>query len=165
MEYELGGFKAVYSQTTRGKDQLIFCNQPFIYEKCIRMPNGQMKKFWRCNQWCVFEPISMKNSLNLVNFYCVIIFLLHLLFSHTNNRWNQKCRSRVFTIGDVVTVLNKYHTHEDVIHRKKRVAKKRSDDDKDFSDIDYLLMQSDKKETSEDEDGSIFCVYETTTNN
>lgn len=72
-------------------------------------------------------------------------------------RWNQKCRSRVFTLGDVVTVLNKYHTHEDVIHRKKRVAKKRSDDDKDFADVDYLLTSTDKKDASEDEDG-IFCV-------
>lgn len=45
-------YKAVYSQTTRGKEQLLFCGQPFIYEKCVRMPNGEMKKFWRCNQWC-----------------------------------------------------------------------------------------------------------------
>lgn len=48
----LDEYKAVYSQTTRGKEQLIFCGQPFIYEKSVRMPNGQMKKFWRCNQWC-----------------------------------------------------------------------------------------------------------------
>lgn len=46
-------FKAVFSQTTRGKEQLLFCGQPFIYEKSIRLPNGQMKKLWRCNQWCV----------------------------------------------------------------------------------------------------------------
>lgn len=84
------------------------------------------------------------------NLFSVLVF--------SSNRWNQKCRSRVYTLGDVVTVLNRFHTHEDVIHRKKRVAKKRGDDDKDFSDIDYLLGPSDKKETSEDEDGTIFCV-------
>lgn len=83
------------------------------------------------------------------------------IFQH-KNRWNQKCRSRVFTLGDVVNVLNMIHTHEDIIHRKKRVAKKRTEDDKDFSDIDYLQTQRDKRETSEDEDGTIFCVtYET----
>lgn len=72
-------------------------------------------------------------------------------------RWNKKCRARVYTIGDNVTPLNKYHTHEDIIHRKKRVAKKRPDDDKDYSDVDYLLVQGDRKETSEDED-AIYCV-------
>lgn len=46
-----GMYKAVYAQTTRGKDQLLFCGQPFIYEKSIRLPNDQLKKLWRCNQW------------------------------------------------------------------------------------------------------------------
>lgn len=72
------------------------------------------------------------------------------------HRWNQKCRSRVFTLGEAVTVLNKYHTHEEIILRKKRVARKRGDDDKDFADVDYLLAANDKKETSDDEE--IFCV-------
>lgn len=73
-------------------------------------------------------------------------------------RWNKKCRSRVYTIGDTITALNKYHTHEEIIHRKKRVAKKRQDDDKDYADVDYLLLAStEKKENSEDED-AIFCV-------
>lgn len=74
-----------------------------------------------------------------------------------NSRWNKKCRARVYTIGDNVTPLNKYHTHEDIIHRKKRVPKKRTDDDKEYSDVDYLVVQGDKKETSEDED-AIYCV-------
>lgn len=82
-------FKAEFSQTTRGRDQLIFCGQPFIYEKGITLPNGTYKKLWRCNQW-----------------------------------WNKKCRARVFTIDDTVTPLNKYHTHEDIIRRKKRVSRK-----------------------------------------
>lgn len=82
-------FKAEFSQTTRGRDQLIFCGQPFIYEKGITLPNGNYKKLWRCNQW-----------------------------------WNKKCRARVFTIDDTVTPLNKYHTHEDIIRRKKRVSRK-----------------------------------------
>lgn len=63
----------------------------------------------------------------------------------------------MYTVGDVVTPLNKYHTHEEIIHRKKRVAKKREQDDKSYSDVDYLLVPADKKETSEDED-AIFCV-------
>lgn len=58
-----------------------------------------------------------------------------------------------------MTPLNKYHTHEDIIHRKKRVAKNRkNDEEKEYSDVDYLLVQSEKKETSEDEDAAIFCV-------
>lgn len=64
----------------------------------------------------------------------------------------------MYTVGDLVTPLNKYHTHEEIIHRKKRVTKKRQPDDKDYSDVDYLLVQTDKKETSEDEDAAIFCV-------
>lgn len=48
-------YKAVYTQTTRGKEQLIFCGQPFIYEKSLRLPTGETKKLWRCNQWCVFS--------------------------------------------------------------------------------------------------------------
>lgn len=65
----------------------------------------------------------------------------------------------MYTIGDTVTPLNKYHTHEDIIHRKKRVAKKRQDDDKEYADVDYLLVSSEKKDNSEDED-AIFCVYD-----
>lgn len=45
-------FKAVYTQTTRGKEQLLFRGQPFIYEKSMRLPTGNTKKLWRCNQWC-----------------------------------------------------------------------------------------------------------------
>lgn len=70
------------------------------------------------------------------------------------NRWNKKCRARVYTIGDVITPLQKLHTHEDIIHRKKRVAKKnvkRDKDEKQFY-VDYLLVTEDKKETSDDED-------------
>ncbi|XP_055304403.1 modifier of mdg4-like isoform X7 [Sitodiplosis mosellana] len=120
-------FKAVYAQTTRGKEQLIFCGQPFIYEKSIRLPSGQMKKLWRCNQW-----------------------------------WNKKCRARVFTIGETITILQKFHTHEEIIHRKKRVVKKKQDDDKDYADVDYLLV-SDKKDNSEaeaeaEDEDAIFCV-------
>lgn len=51
--FDLDVYKASYSQTTRGKDQLLFCGQPFIYEKCIRLQSGESKKLWRCNQWCV----------------------------------------------------------------------------------------------------------------
>lgn len=65
----------------------------------------------------------------------------------------------MYTVGETVTPLNKYHTHEDIIHRKKRVAKKRHDDDKEYSDVDYLLLHGDKKDaTSEDEDAAIYCV-------
>ena len=93
--------KAKFSHTTRGREQLIFCGQPFIYEKGITLPTGEMKKLWRCNQW-----------------------------------WNQKCRSRVYTINDTVTTLNKYHTHEDIIKRKKRVSKKIKEEENSFS-VDF----------------------------
>lgn len=75
-------------------------------------------------------------------------------------RWNKKCRARVYTVEDTVTPLNKYHTHEDVIHRKKRVAKKRFDEEKDYANVDYLENQSDKKETSEDEDAIFSLTYD-----
>lgn len=86
-----GPFQAQFSQTTRGRDQLIFCGQPFIYEKGITLANGTIKKLWRCNQW-----------------------------------WNKRCRARMYTIDDAVTPLNKYHTHEDIIRRKKRVSRRKS---------------------------------------
>ncbi|XP_055385219.1 uncharacterized protein LOC129614554 [Condylostylus longicornis] len=79
---------AVYARTSRNKIQLIYGGQPFIFEKILKLANGQEKKYWRCNQW-----------------------------------WNQKCRSRVYTINDVVTPLNRYHTHEEIIKRKKRARK------------------------------------------
>lgn len=82
-------YRAEFSQTTRGRDQLIFCGQPFVYEKLATLASGEEKKLWRCNQW-----------------------------------WNQRCRARVFTIGGTVTPLNKYHTHQDIIKRKKRESRK-----------------------------------------
>ncbi|XP_059219145.1 uncharacterized protein LOC131995132, partial [Stomoxys calcitrans] len=79
---------AVYSATSRGRIQLIYGGQPFIFEKKIKLPTNEEKKYWRCNQW-----------------------------------WNQKCRSRVCTINDMVLPLNRYHTHEEIVRRKKRVRK------------------------------------------
>lgn len=43
-----------------------------------------------------------------------------------NQWWNEKCRARVYTIGDHITPLNKFHTHSHVINRKPRVSKKKS---------------------------------------
>ncbi|EDV94599.1 GH21999 [Drosophila grimshawi] len=40
-----------------------------------------------------------------------------------NQWWNQKCRSRVFTINDIVCPLNRFHTHEEIVRRKKRVRR------------------------------------------
>lgn len=57
-----------------------------------------------------------------------------------------------------MTPLNKYHTHEDIVLRKKRVPKKKQDEDKEYADVDYL-MQQEKKETSED-DEALYCVYD-----
>lgn len=82
-------YRAQFTRTTRGRDQLIFCGQPFVYEKLAIMANGEPKKLWRCNQW-----------------------------------WNKRCRARVYTIGETVTPLNKYHTHQEIIKRKKRVSRK-----------------------------------------
>ncbi|XP_037945159.1 uncharacterized protein LOC119677746, partial [Teleopsis dalmanni] len=79
---------AVYAATSRGRIQLIYGGQPFIFEKILKLSTGEEKKFWRCNQW-----------------------------------WNQKCRSRVFTINDTVIPLQRYHTHEEIVKRKKRARK------------------------------------------
>lgn len=65
----------------------------------------------------------------------------------------------MYTIGDTVTPLNKYHTHEDIIHRKKRVARKRGKDEKEYLDVDYLLVSAEKKDASEDEDGLFGVSY------
>lgn len=120
-------YKAVYTQTTRGKEQLLFQGQPFIYEKRIQLTNGQFKRLWRCNQW-----------------------------------WNKKCRARVYTIENRVTPLNKYHTHQEIIHRKKRVSKKRSQspqDSKKYTEMDYL-NEIDKKDASDDEETAIYVAYD-----
>ncbi|CRK91974.1 CLUMA_CG005563, isoform I [Clunio marinus] len=42
---------ARYSQTTRGKTQLLYLGQPFVFEKEMKNSNGFPKKIWRCNQW------------------------------------------------------------------------------------------------------------------
>ncbi|XP_059611358.1 modifier of mdg4-like isoform X16 [Phlebotomus argentipes] len=81
---------AIYERTMRGKDQVIYMGQPFIFDKYVQLSNGIEKRIWRCNQW-----------------------------------WNKKCRARIYTIGDLVTPINKLHTHADIIKRKKRTTKKR----------------------------------------
>ena len=40
-----------------------------------------------------------------------------------NQWWNEKCRARVYTINDIITPLNRFHTHEDIIKRKPRTKK------------------------------------------
>lgn len=72
-------------------------------------------------------------------------------------RWTKgiSCRARVYTIGDIITPLEEYHTHTHIIHRKDRVAKQRvtkkrvgkksvtkkqEKDDKEYLDVDYLLI-------------------------
>ncbi|XP_055695338.1 modifier of mdg4-like isoform X17 [Lutzomyia longipalpis] len=81
---------AIYERTMRGKDQVIYMGQPFIFDKFVQLSNGIEKRIWRCNQW-----------------------------------WNKKCRARIYTIGDIVTPINKLHTHADIIKRKKRTIKKK----------------------------------------
>lgn len=78
---------AMFAHTMRGKLQLIYQGQPFVFEKIVKQ-GIQEKKVWRCNQW-----------------------------------WNEKCRSRVYTVNNIVTPLNRFHTHEDIIKRKKRSKK------------------------------------------
>lgn len=80
-------------------------------------------------------------------------------------RWNNKCRARVYTIGDRVTPLNKYHTHEDIIHRKKRVSKKISaptaadelsnDEDDPLDDLDKL-----EKDICDDDGTELYVSYD-----
>jgi hypothetical protein len=74
----------------RGKTQLLYLGQPFIFEKTIRAQDGNERNIWRCNQW-----------------------------------WNEKCRARVYTVDNKITPLNKYHTHSEIINRKRRVVKKK----------------------------------------
>lgn len=83
--------KAKFSQTSRGKTQLLYLGQPFVFEKSVKDSNGKTpeRKVWRCNQW-----------------------------------WNEKCRARVFTIEDRITPLNQFHTHSQIINRKRRVTNK-----------------------------------------
>lgn len=45
-------------------------------------------------------------------------------FWRCNQWWNQKCRARVYTINDEVTLLQDKHTHEEVVKRKKRMTKR-----------------------------------------
>uniref|UniRef100_A0A182QDE8 BEN domain-containing protein n=1 Tax=Anopheles farauti TaxID=69004 RepID=A0A182QDE8_9DIPT len=80
---------AVFSTTMRGKEQLLYMGQPFVFEKLVLTTMGERKKIWRCNQW-----------------------------------WNQKCRARVYTVDRVITPLNRYHTHKDIVKRKQRVVKR-----------------------------------------
>lgn len=43
---------ARYSQTTRGKTQLLYLGQPFVFEKDVKGNNNKVeRKIWRCNQW------------------------------------------------------------------------------------------------------------------
>lgn len=43
---------ARYSQTTRGKTQLLYLGQPFVFEKDVKGSNNKVeRKIWRCNQW------------------------------------------------------------------------------------------------------------------
>jgi FLYWCH zinc finger domain len=43
---------ARYSQTTRGKTQLLYLGQPFVFEKDVKGQSNKVeKKIWRCNQW------------------------------------------------------------------------------------------------------------------
>ncbi|XP_058130357.1 modifier of mdg4-like isoform X8 [Anopheles ziemanni] len=42
---------AVFTRTMRGKEQLLYLGQPFVFEKLAQRPGGPPKKIWRCNQW------------------------------------------------------------------------------------------------------------------
>uniref|UniRef100_A0A182MES3 BEN domain-containing protein n=1 Tax=Anopheles culicifacies TaxID=139723 RepID=A0A182MES3_9DIPT len=42
---------AVFTTTMRGKEQLVYMGQPFVFEKLVLTHAGQPKKIWRCNQW------------------------------------------------------------------------------------------------------------------
>ncbi|XP_035900365.1 modifier of mdg4-like isoform X2 [Anopheles stephensi] len=42
---------AVFAKTMRGKEQLIYMGQPFVFEKLVLTHGSESKKIWRCNQW------------------------------------------------------------------------------------------------------------------
>lgn len=52
-----------------------------------------------------------------------------------NQWWNEKCRARVYTVGDRITPLNKFHTHSHVINRKPRKSKK---DPSDATKVEFI---------------------------
>lgn len=72
-----------------------------------------------------------------------------------NQWWNKRCRARVYTINNVVKTLNKFHTHEEIIKRKKRVAKKKQAEKSEpftnetaQADVYYIVDGNEKKEES-----------------
>lgn len=80
---------AVFQSTIRGRQQLVYMGQPYVFEKST----GD-RKVWRCNQW-----------------------------------WNaRKCRARAYTIGNFVRPIQKYHTHEEIVHRKMPGQRKMKND-------------------------------------
>ncbi|XP_062556441.1 modifier of mdg4-like isoform X20 [Armigeres subalbatus] len=42
---------AIFTRTMRGKQQLLYLGQPFVFEKLVVIKNSTPKKIWRCNQW------------------------------------------------------------------------------------------------------------------
>lgn len=66
-------YTAEFSQTTRGREQLIFCGQPYVYEKRVILSNGEVKRLWRCNQWwnkrCRARVYTINNRVTPLNKY------------------------------------------------------------------------------------------------
>ena len=81
--------RAIFTQTIRGKEKVVYRGQPFAMDATVRMSNGRQKRTWRCSQW-----------------------------------WSEKCRARIYTIGDLVFPMKKEHTHQDIIIRKQRADRK-----------------------------------------
>lgn len=100
---------------------MIYCGQPFIFEKTLKLDTGEEKKYWRCNQW-----------------------------------WNQKCRSRVYTVNNIITPLNSQHTHVDIVRRKKRVRKQKINMIEEHLEVENMpgfeLVAHDEMETECDAD-------------
>ncbi|XP_050084776.1 modifier of mdg4-like isoform X14 [Anopheles aquasalis] len=42
---------AIFSTTMRGKQQLLYHGQPFVFEKEVPQRSAEPKQIWRCNQW------------------------------------------------------------------------------------------------------------------
>lgn len=55
----------------RGKTQLLYNGQPYIYEKVINNQDGSERKFWRCNQWwnhkCRARLFTVQNRIRHLN--------------------------------------------------------------------------------------------------
>ncbi|XP_070506015.1 modifier of mdg4-like isoform X29 [Chironomus tepperi] len=85
---------AKYSQTTRGKTQLIFLGQPFVFEKDVKGHNNVIeRKIFRCNRWwdmkCRARVYVSNDRITPLNKYHT--------HSHVINRKSRTSKKKMFS--------------------------------------------------------------------